>query len=159
MFIQSFTITKLLLFLSFICFLIGTFTLYISWQSLKWPSVTGEISFTSKRTKGTINSHKSALMTLEVTEILYDYTVVDQGGFWGRIPASKSTKYKPKDKVTVYYNPSNPSQSTLHPGPNWVYFVSFLSVSIMLAFTAYAWNNKTKALTRHSSGTAELPPI
>lgn len=148
MFIQSFTITKLLIFFSIICFVIGSFTLYVSWLSLTWPSVTGEITFTSETTKGTINSHKSPVMTLEATQVMYSYTVIDKGGFWRLVTASKNTKYKHKDKVIVYYNPRNPGQSTLHPGPNWVFFIAFISAGIIFLFAAYAWSKKIKSLTR-----------
>jgi hypothetical protein len=148
-----FTITRLLLAFSFTSLVIALFVLYTSWQSQFWPSVTGEISYSRDYAAGTINSHKAPLMTTNIAEVSYDFVVSDKGLYWGFASINKNKNYRPKDKVTVYYNPKNPSESTLHPGPNWVYFIAFMIVSITLAFSAFVWHKKVMALTRRSSWT------
>jgi len=147
MFTKVFTITNLLLFFSIACILIATYTLYTSWQSTNWPSVTGKASLPSNHTKGSINSHKSPILTTTITEIYYSYAVSDRGSFFGIAPINKNTNFKSNDRVTVYYNPNNPKQSTLQPGPNWVYFIVFLILGCILAIGAYSWHKKVKALT------------
>ncbi|MFH2056894.1 MAG: DUF3592 domain-containing protein [bacterium] len=118
--------------------LLDSGTLQRKWAERSWPSVTGEVVSTEL-----VHGNAYApLITYKYEVGDSTYTATSDGrapGFGGkrrRYDAAEAIihEYAPGSEILVHYNPANPSESTLRPGPNWDVFaqLSFGSMLMML---------------------------
>ena len=128
--------------------------LQITLAQKKWPAVSGTIL------ESKISDLRQAWPT-----IVYTYTVNGQeftrsthlhfpafGGRTNRLDAATKViaAYAPGEQVRVYYNPQNPSESLLKPGPTWDIFgqiglaLTFLGTSAFFLAASLAPPNHDK---------------
>lgn len=114
-------------------------TLHRKWAERSWPQVTGEVI------SATVGHGRAYAPVIEYRYQVDGATYVDTSD--GRAPGfgNSSRRYGAAEAIIqeyhtgaelpVHYNPSNPAQSTLTPGPDWNVYgqLSFGSFLIMLA--------------------------
>ena len=144
--------TIFLIVLSSICATTGVYALYASWRALDWPSTTGLIIEKKQDVKGITYGQKSSPLVTTINEGVYFYTV-NENSFTGFSAINK--EFSVGKEIIIYYNPTDPSQSTLYRSLNWLYFSFFIAISFILAIAAYLWHKNIKALTRRLSRDAE----
>ena len=144
------SVTSLLISFSTFSTIAGIYTLYTSWETSNWPATTALIIEINKESKGTAFGQKSSPLVTNINKAIYFYTVNSKSFTGSSVINSEFTVGK---EITIYFNPTNPRQSTLYHSLNWLYFNLFIAVGLILAISAFFWRKHIKALTRRSIGT------
>jgi len=131
--------------------LVGLFFCYRLVQAVRsksWPTVEGELSAAGLRQvqyRGVEAGGGSDGASAVVADFSYSYSVDGQTYTGQRVTFSDhvnktmaslkklQTKYQGQERVVVYYNPANPSQSVLIPGPGVYNFTPFITPGLFIA--------------------------
>ncbi len=113
--------------------LVSLFDLYRALVSRSWDKTQGVITLASAEIVSAYQQTRKLFSTKNQTAFYYEYAVNGEKFLGNRIffgdtflslfsfLAAKNAieKYKEGQEATVYYNPSNPKNSTLEPGIKW----------------------------------------
>jgi len=143
-----------LLFAGLALLLYGSNTLYTAFSSLSWPSADGKILTSQARSAG--NTHRNLLWyEYQVDGLRHlsgDYHVGGNSTPFRDKAIQVAKRYPVGRLVKVFYNPSDPSESVLEPGP---WYGNFIFPAISLVILLIAWVAKKISNVSVSSGTSE----
>ena len=143
MLIKYFTLSIVTGLFSIGAFISASVVFYESYSTKSWSKTHGEIYSSGSQTFGANQGAKSAPMTVNVQSATYTY-IVDDWYYYGDAAINRNIDInKP---ITVYFNPKNPSQSTLHAGINWPYFLLLILVGFILGYAAVLWRDPNKSI-------------
>jgi hypothetical protein len=136
-----------IIFFGIITAAIFSYRIFQAISSTKWPSVIGNLE--SAELKEVIYRGRDAGGGVDqagalVVNFRYRYSVADMNYVGKRVTYSDGInktvravkklqdKYKGKSEVQVYYNPKNPKQSVLVPGPSVFNFTPLITSTLFL---------------------------
>jgi len=145
MLLKYFTVTNVVGLFSVGMFSIAIFAFYSSYITSSWLSTEGRITYSDARKLGSSQGPKGPVLSVTINEAKYTYHV-NEFEYYGHAPVNSKESKTSNKTIEVYYNPNNPSQSTLYNGINWPYIIGFSFMGALFAYVAYSWKNPNKAL-------------
>jgi hypothetical protein len=143
MLLKYFTLTNVTSLFSIGAFLSAAVVFYDSYSTMSWTKTQGEIYTVNGQTFGVNQGAKSSPMTVNIKSATYTY-VVDDWYYYGDAAINRNQDInKP---ITVYFNPNDPNQSTLHIGINWPYTLMLCFIGFILGYAAILWRDPNKSL-------------
>ena len=116
---------KLLALIGALLSLWGMSTLYTGWRSLDWPTTTGRVRYSLARTTGQ-NYRTQLWYEYHVDGVRYvaeEYRIGGSSTPFKDTARAVAARYPVGRIVKVYYNPSNPAEAVLEPGPWYGNFI------------------------------------
>jgi hypothetical protein len=131
-------LANFLLFAGLALLLYGSNTLYTAYSSLSWPTADGKVLTSQARSAG--NTHRNLLwyeyQVQGVRHLSENYHTGGNSTPFKDKAIEVAKRYPVGRLVKVFYNPSDPSESVLEPGP---WYGNFVFPAISLVILLISW--------------------